>query len=74
MLVKFTNSAETRRDDPIYINPNHIVAVYEDPTDGGSLATKIYGGPTGIVWSVQESLEEVMKILDRWQSGLSHRS
>lgn len=74
MLVKFTNSVDERQDDPIYINPHHIIAVYEDRTNGGSLSTKIYGGPTGIVWTVQESLGEVVKILERWQSGLSHRS
>ena len=72
MLVKFTNCVEGRQDDPIWINPNHITAVYEDKTEGGSLSTKIYGGNPSIVWTVQESLGEVIKVLERWQSGLSH--
>lgn len=64
MLIKLTNAAEGRQDDPIYINTDHIVAVYEDKTEGGSLATKIYGGPTGLVWEVQESLSEVVKTVN----------
>lgn len=49
----------------IWINPDHIAAVYEEASQlGGSLATKIYG-VTGIVWTVEESLSEVLKKLEK---------
>ena len=59
-MIKLTNAVEGRQDDVIYINAKHITAVYEDHVDGGGLVTKVYG-QTGIVWTVQESLGEVIK-------------
>ena len=62
-LVKFTNCVEGRQSDPIYINIEHITAVYEDHNEGGGVSTKIFGGPTGLVWTVEESLNEVIKLI-----------
>lgn len=70
MLVKFTNLVQGREDDPLYINPDHIIAVYEDRTDHGSLVTRIYGGTEGSTWTVQESLGQVVKILEKHKNGL----
>jgi len=62
MLLKFTNVAEQHKGNSLYINPDNIIAVYEiAKAPGGSLATIIYGGPQGITWEVEESLNEVMK-------------
>lgn len=61
MFAKFTNAAEDHRGNPIYINPNQVAAVYEFARQpGGSLVTMIYGGPTGVVWEVEESLTTVL--------------
>lgn len=60
MFIKLTNNADGRKDDPIYINVDHITAVYEDQIEGGGLITKIYGGLQGTTWVVQESLGEVV--------------
>lgn len=65
-MIKLTNSVEGRKDDPIYINPNHITAIYEDTIDGGSLRTQIYG-QTGLVWTVQESLGQVVKLIETYK-------
>jgi hypothetical protein len=70
MFIKLTNAADGRQDDPIHINSEHITAVYEDHTDGGSLITKVYG-QTGIVWTVQESLSEVVKMLPKLRTSFS---
>ena len=63
MLVKFTNAAEGLEGNPIYINTEWIVSVYETNKgeEGGSLVTIVFGGPGGIAWEVEESLEEAQK-------------
>lgn len=60
-MLKFTNLNRDRLDMPIYINKDHIVSVFEEPNDGGSLTTVIYGGPRGEQWHVEESLGEVIR-------------
>lgn len=61
-MIKFTNDAEAHKGNPIYINPDHIAAVFESPSQpGGSLKTIIFGGPTGVTWEVEESPAEVIK-------------
>ena len=64
MFVKLTNAAEGRKGDPILINTNHILSVYENPTDGGSLQTVIYGF-NNLSWTVEEGFSVVaQKIKD----------
>jgi hypothetical protein len=48
---------------PVYIMIEHIVSVYEIPTDGGSLSTAIYG-TRGDTWLVEEGLIEVVNIIN----------
>lgn len=62
MLVKFTNANEQLKGMPIYLMVEHIVSVYEMPTDGGSLVTCIYG-IRGDAWQVEEGLKEVIDII-----------
>lgn len=65
MFLKFTNSSENHKGSSIYINKEWIVAIYEIASqEGGSLKTIIWGGPTGISWEVEESLGEVIKIIE----------
>ena len=59
MLIKFTNTGALAGND-IWINPDCIIAVYEIPTDGGSLTTRIWGGSPAIEWIVEESMTEVI--------------
>ena len=63
-MLKFTNRANGRQDDPVYISSEWIVAVYENHEEGGSLSTIIYGGPGGTEWHVSESLQEVINIIE----------
>ena len=62
-LVKLTNNNEQLKGMPIYLNPNHIVSVYEMPTDSGSLVTAVYG-IRGDTWFVEEGLSEVVNIIN----------
>lgn len=65
MLIKFTNTAEAFKGNSLYINVNQIISVFEVPkTEGGSLTTIIYGGPTGTTWEVEESLSQVVKMVN----------
>jgi uncharacterized protein YlzI (FlbEa/FlbD family) len=62
-MLRFTNiSSHETLDMPIYINKDHIVSVYERPTDGGSLRTIIFGA--GNTWHVEESVKEVIKMIE----------
>ena len=58
MFIKLTNAAEGRKGDPILINVNHILSVYENPTNGGSLQTVVYGF-NGLSWTVEEGFSTV---------------
>lgn len=58
MFIKLTNAAEGRKGDPILINVNHILSVYENSTDGGSLQTVVYGF-NGLSWTVEEGFSVV---------------
>lgn len=64
MMIKFINAHDAHRGNTIFINSNQIAAVYEEAgVIGGSLSTKIYG-VSGIVWTVEESLKEVIKKIE----------
>lgn len=67
MLVKFTNNNEQLKGMPIYLMTEHIVSVFETPTDGGSLVTSIYG-IRGDTWYVEEGLNEVIRIINGWKN------
>lgn len=63
-MIKLTNATEQHKGNPIYINPEWIVAVFENATtDGGSLKTIVYGGPQGTSWEVDESPSEIAAII-----------
>ena len=64
-MLKFTNYNERYKGNPVYINSDCIISVFEEPTDGGSLSTVIFGGfgpPQR--WVVEEGLSEVIKIIN----------
>ena len=64
-LIKFSNTGKFT-GFPIYVNSDHITAVFEVPSEnGGSLETHIYGGNAGngVEWIVEESFNEVIKMI-----------
>jgi hypothetical protein len=63
-MLKFTNASGPYTGNPLYISKEWIVTVFEHPRDGGSLVTVIFGGPTGNSWEVEESLKEVINIIN----------
>lgn len=63
-MLKFTNANKQRLGDPIYINSDWIVSVFEENLSGGSLTTVIYGGPSGERWFVEQGLSEVAKMIN----------
>lgn len=63
MFIKVTNADIERCGDPVVININSIVSVYEDHVEGGSLMTVIYSS-NGLMWHVEESLETVYRLLE----------
>jgi uncharacterized protein YlzI (FlbEa/FlbD family) len=66
MLLKFANAAPEHAGNPIYININHITAVYPmTRPEGGGQSTIVFGGPTGQAWIVEEGVEEVIKKVNK---------
>ena len=63
MLIKLTNCNEQLKGMPIYLMTEHIVSVFEMPTDAGSLVTCVYG-VRGDTWQVEEGLKEVIDIVN----------
>lgn len=49
------------RGNPIYINKDWIVSIYEAPSQEGMIKTIVYGGPSGSSWEIEESPSEVYK-------------
>jgi hypothetical protein len=65
MLIKLTNSSIEHKGNSIFINHDWIVAVFQAPSQpGGSLNTIVYGGPQGTSWNVDESPEEIRKLVN----------
>ena len=63
MLIKLTNNNENLKGMPIYLMTEHIVSVFEVPTEGGSLQTAVYG-IRGDTWYVEEGLAQAVKIIN----------
>lgn len=61
-MIRLMNLANGHQGNPIYINIDHIIAVYPfAPDASGSLQTVVYGGPQGMTWIVEEGVEDVIK-------------
>jgi predicted enzyme related to lactoylglutathione lyase len=74
MFIKLTNAASGHKGNPIYINVDQIAAVFEVASEeGGSLSTRVFGGPTGQEWRVEESLGEVMTKIESQVDNTDHR-
>ena len=63
MFIQLTNVYDKRKGDPlflgkVFLNVNHIVSVYEEHVDGGSLSARIYT-VTGNIYHVEESYMEI---------------
>jgi hypothetical protein len=66
MFIKLRNNAISHRDEDIWINTDHISAVYEHAkVEGGGLTTFVYSviGNT-ITWEVEESVSQVIKLIE----------
>jgi len=66
MLIKLSNASESHKDNPIYINPDHISCIFQQAKqEGGSLTTFVHsrvGEP--ITWETEESPSEIMKLIE----------
>jgi hypothetical protein len=65
MLIKLTNAAEEHKGNKLFLHSDWIVSVFQIANqEGGSLSTIIYGGPLGTSWNVDESPEEIQKLIN----------
>jgi hypothetical protein len=63
MLIKLTNVSEGHMGDPIWINADNIVSLFQfAKVPNGSLTTFVYGS-TGVTWEVEEAPGEVLKLI-----------
>lgn len=64
-FVKLTNDADAHKGNPIWINVDHISAIFESPTTpGGSIKTFVYGGYAGVQWEIEESPKETLAAIE----------
>lgn len=61
MIIKLTNNAEEFKGKPLLINAEHIMTMFEVENDD-EVSTNIYS-ITQQSWVVQESLEEIYKLV-----------
>lgn len=65
-MIKLTNNIAPWQGMVLYLNPAHIVSIFEEANEeGGSLKTKIYC-VVGGTWEVEESLNEVVRLIRRY--------
>ena len=65
MLIKLTNATLEHQGNNIYLNPDWIVAVFQTTQqEGGSLTTLVYGGPQATTWTVDESPEQIQRLVN----------
>lgn len=67
-FIKVTNNHGIQKGNPLYINTEWVVSVFEEQTPDG-VKTLIFGGPTGVVWDVEESITEVNKKIEEVTRG-----
>ncbi len=66
-MIKLMNLSNGHQGNPIYINPDHIIAVYPFAPDGGSIQTIVYGVPD-TTWIVEEGIETVVKLIKEYKN------
>lgn len=66
MFIKLRNNSDEYKDEDIWINVDHITAVYEHAkVRDGSLTTYVHSRfGNNITWEVEESAREVMKLIE----------
>ena len=66
LFIKLTNSAIEYVGENIYVNVDHITAVYEHAkVEGGGLTTFVHGRfGQPITWEVEESATQIMKFIE----------
>ena len=66
-LIKLTNTNAAHLGDPLYINADWIVSIFEVSNEG-CLSTIVFGGPHGTSWNVEESPAEIKRIIEKANS------
>jgi uncharacterized protein YlzI (FlbEa/FlbD family) len=61
MIIKLTNAVTALQGRALFINTEHIIAIYEAEIED-KVVTFVYG-TTKDSWQVQESIDEIDKIL-----------
>lgn len=66
LFIKLTNTSGDHAGESIWINVDHITAVYDHPkVAGGGITTFVHGRVGApITWEVEESTSQVMKLIE----------
>lgn len=72
-FIKLTNDVNNQlKGTPIYINIDHITAVFEAPVEGGNIKTFVFGGYTGVQWEVEESPSQILNEIKKKIEGIPY--
>jgi hypothetical protein len=62
-FIKLTNNSDAHKGNPIYINADHITAIFDAAVEGGNIKTFIFGGHTGVQWEVEQSPKQIVDMI-----------
>lgn len=63
-FIKLTNDAQNHKGNPIYINVDHITAIYDAVVESGGFKTFVYGGSQGVTWETEESPKKIISMIE----------
>ena len=63
-FIRLINDTEAHKGNPIYLNIDHITAVYDVAMEGRGFKTFVFGGHTGVQWEVEQSPKEVINMIE----------
>lgn len=61
-LIKLTNTREDLKGLSLYFNPDHIICVYDIPSESGE-KTFLYGGNPAQTWEIEETSKQVYNMI-----------
>ena len=69
-MIKLTNASAGYENNVLYLNPSYMVAIFEkkDTENAENTKTQLYGGPQGSTWTVMESIDVVLGLINSQES------
>jgi len=64
-MIKLTNTHPELLGMPIWINKDHIMSIFEEPSKEGASVRTVICSLSGVNWVVEESPSEINKLIEK---------